>query len=398
MTARQVYDAILSELNKVQAPSVLLEDFNYFFNKAIIQSINKAYNLYDINQQKSDDLRVLKATAVLIPSEVGAFAANNLFQNNFEVYLPDDYVHLLNCIIEYSASKDFKCYKTGDIVQFNAKRLTADMFPGIINNHYLKPKYDNPYYYINNVALDTIHPINETPKLITDSTNQLGSISIKFGTPGTSTLTVVKDGQALLFTYSADWTTPDPPDPPDPPISDQLNPGGNIVNNYNLYHDIVSLQQDLSWFNISTEIVGTDLVFINHIGENITSISETGTYLTVVTTAASISEDALENRIPSYRYGNRSKVRMELRFGKNTSGLYPTKVYIDYLRSHQYIRLTQDQIDEIVDTSQVLEFPDYICLEIVNDLTKLLLENGSDVRLQTHIPINQTIGLQQQNR
>jgi hypothetical protein len=35
MTARQVYEAMLVELNKTEAPSLLLEDFNYFFNKAI---------------------------------------------------------------------------------------------------------------------------------------------------------------------------------------------------------------------------------------------------------------------------------------------------------------------------------------------------------------------------
>jgi hypothetical protein len=35
MTARQIYEAMLVELNKVEAPSLLLEDYNYFLNKAI---------------------------------------------------------------------------------------------------------------------------------------------------------------------------------------------------------------------------------------------------------------------------------------------------------------------------------------------------------------------------
>jgi len=35
MTAREIFDATLVELNKVNAPSMLLEDFNYFINKAI---------------------------------------------------------------------------------------------------------------------------------------------------------------------------------------------------------------------------------------------------------------------------------------------------------------------------------------------------------------------------
>jgi hypothetical protein len=51
-------------LHKENAPNILLEDFNYLVNKAIYQYINKRYNIYDINQQTTDDLRVLKATAL----------------------------------------------------------------------------------------------------------------------------------------------------------------------------------------------------------------------------------------------------------------------------------------------------------------------------------------------
>ena len=62
---RQVWEGMLTELSKVNAPSMLLQDFNYFFNKAINQYINKRYNIYDVNQQTTDDLRVLKATSIL---------------------------------------------------------------------------------------------------------------------------------------------------------------------------------------------------------------------------------------------------------------------------------------------------------------------------------------------
>lgn len=65
MTIRQLYDNLLSELNKVEAPSILLEDFVYFANKAVQQYVNKVYNRYDINQQSTDDLRALKSTVKL---------------------------------------------------------------------------------------------------------------------------------------------------------------------------------------------------------------------------------------------------------------------------------------------------------------------------------------------
>lgn len=121
MTARQVWEGMLTELSKVNAPSMLLQDFNYFFNKAINQYINKRYNIYDINQQTTDDLRVLKATTLLTPKLIDStisgvdtsdWAAGNakLFGATYEIYLPLDYLHMLNCICVYKLNKRFKCY------------------------------------------------------------------------------------------------------------------------------------------------------------------------------------------------------------------------------------------------------------------------------------------------
>lgn len=65
MTVRTLYDNLLIELNKVEAPSLLLEDFIYFANKSVQQYTNKRYNLYDITQQTTDDLRALKESTIL---------------------------------------------------------------------------------------------------------------------------------------------------------------------------------------------------------------------------------------------------------------------------------------------------------------------------------------------
>ena len=81
MTARQVFEATLIELSKIQAPSLKLYEFNYLFNKAINQYINKVYNVYDINQQTTDDLRVLKSTCYLTPHKVQLGADNRALRN-----------------------------------------------------------------------------------------------------------------------------------------------------------------------------------------------------------------------------------------------------------------------------------------------------------------------------
>ena len=281
MTAKQIFEYALVELNKKEAPSLLLEDYNYFINKAVNQYINKIYNAYDVNQQKSDDLRVLKATAVLTPTvttDYGTGTANNLFVKAYEVDLPDDYLHILNCVVEYQLLKLFKCYDNSSYVQFGAKRLTADMFSQILNNYYLRPTYKNPYFYINNVSTTQVYPT----------------------------------------------------------------------------------------------------------AENLTDVTFT-------------ASDGIE-RLDTHRYGNKSKVRMEIRYGKDASTFQLARIYIDYLKSPKFIRLAQTEIDKVEDTSQVLEFPDYVCQEIVNELVKLLMENASDPRLQSHIPINQSIANPQQEQ
>lgn len=311
MTARQVYEGVLIELNKVEAPSLLLEDFNYLFNKAVYQYINTRYNIYDINQQTTDDVRVLKATAIL-PVKLatdayagdavtgnGVTASNALYGATYEVILPSDYLHILNCVCNYKVKKQFKCYNPDSFVQFSARRLTSDLWSQIINNFYMRPMYKRPYFYIHNVNTNVANPTNpyqasaNSGTDITSATTSDGTTTVTGGLPKT------------------------------------IKIGNNAV-------------------------------------------------------------DAVE-RSGQIRFGNTSQVRMEIRYGKDTSLFELVNVYIDYLKTPQNIRLTQEQLDLTEDTSQMMEFPDYVCQEIINVLVKLVMENSSDPRLQTHIPVNTTI-------
>lgn len=322
MTARQVYEGVLIELNKVNAPSLLLEDFNYLFNKAINQYINKRYNIYDVNQQTTDDVRVLKATAILKPTS--AFGStypstekdkaitevpitsklNSLYGATYEVILPTDYLHILNCVCNYTVSKQFKCYDADTYVQFAATRLTADMWSQIINNFYMRPSYKRPYYYINNVNTSTNLPTNP-------------------------------------------FTGP-------------------------------SIESGKEEYGLGK---GTDQA-----GE----YSESNPNLTKTIKFGNKVQSSVEKNIAN-RYGNASTVMMEIRYGKDDTLFKLEEVYIDYIKTPQYIRLTSKQIDLTEDTSQIMEFPDYVCQEIINELVNIVMENSSDPRLQTHIPISTSI-------
>ena len=86
----------------------------------------------------------------------------------------------------------------------------------------------------------------------------------------------------------------------------------------------------------------------------------------------------MRERGAELRYGNRSEVRIEIRYGTDDSVFELSDVYVDYIKAPQHIRLTQEQLDNTEDFSQLLEYPDYVCQEIVNELVHLLMEQISD--------------------
>ena len=376
-------------MNKVQAPSLILEDYNYFINKAISQYINKVYNLYDVNQQKTDDIRVLKSSTILKPSINNDYGSSSLFSKIYEVNLPDDYLHILNCVVEYTVSKAYKCYNAGDLVHFGAKKLTADMWSQVINNYYMRPQYKNPYYYINNVNVIDTFPTTDTQtdvlglaKTVTSISGDLseGIYKIQTGVSDysyyrtTSTITEVIESTNCVISGG---------DTTDLTIT---RTSGSFITDGVVIGSLLVLSN--TNIGIVKSVTASTVTLYVHNSFTDVNISSYSLYngLNKISYTDSVSE-----KLSTERYGNKSKVRLEIRYGKDNSLFILSSIYIDYRKSPQFIRLTQDQIDEVEDNSQTIEFPDYVCQEIVNELVKLLMENASDPRLQTNIPINQTI-------
>lgn len=362
MTARQVYEGVLIELNKVQAPSLLLEDFNYLFNKAIYQYINKKYNIYDVNQQTTDDVRVLKSTAILKPigtleggvngnnaygrKTPNVTSLNSLYGATYEFELPTDYLHLLNCICNFRVKKQFKCYDAGTYVQFGAKRLTADAWSQIINNFYMRPQYKRPYYYIHNVNKDPnipTDPYSEDPYSTWDKGEYDYSICEENDVKGP----VGEQGTGTDVSHVTEYDD----------ACDNKNTfaGGGPTDNENAY-DLREIIKDQS----NRENAGTIRI-----------------------TPGNAETNPVE-KVGKVRYGNASKVRLEIRYGKDNSLFELTNIWVDYIKAPQHIRLTQEQLDLTEDTSQKMEFPDYVCQEIINELVHIVMENSSDPRMQTH--------------
>lgn len=364
MTARQWYEDILIELRKVKAPVLLLDGYNYFINKAVQQYINKIYNDYEVNQQRLDDIRVLKSSAILTPTPSTGLLTFDLLNKTFEVNLPDDYWHMLGCVVEYNLLKSDGCHAINSKVSKRATKLSSD-HSAISNNFYLKPSWTRPYWYINQVTKDLTYPVYDSPEKINPTGTIILTATIELTTPSASTLTITKEGVTYVFTYSANLEGPF------------------------LFFDATTLKARLEAIGVRSTLTGNILTLTSPYGDDVTFLSETGTYLVINTT--STTGNSFVDRLPGYRYGNRSKIRMEIRYGSDITTYYLNKVYIDYLRTPEFIQLTSDQIDAVEDTSQLIEFPDSVCQEITTELIKLLTENSSDPRSQSNYAVNQTI-------
>ena len=81
-------------------------------------------------------------------------------------------------------------------------------------------------------------------------------------------------------------------------------------------------------------------------------------------------------------------VRMDIMVGKVK--YEPINVFVNYLKTPEKVHLEEDDLYG-EDRTKEMEFSDYVCYEIINEFTKLLLENTVDPRLSTNVPINQSI-------
>lgn len=108
-----------------------------------------------------------------------------------------------------------------------------------------------------------------------------------------------------------------------------------------------------------------------------------------------------EGETPTYRFydlkerfdrtSHQSPLFIEIHLGD--SDYVVNRIQLTYLRSPMYVSMTQEDLLSVEDNTQVLEFPDYVCYEIINIYVRLLLENASDPRLSTVTPINQSIAV-----
>ena len=375
MTSKQVYEATAIELSKVQAQSLKLYEFNYFFNQAIRQFVNKVYNIYDINQQTTDDLRVLKATATLLPKAMVTTnnpALDYLRQGTYFVEMPADYLHLLNCVCLFNVNKAKDCWNQGDVMVVGATKMTADSWSSIVDDVYNRPTKKRPYYYIhnqNNITVGTDEQLTPANSALPTSAELDGLHSVSH-TVWRNVLDAARKASiadlATKATVLAAATTA-------------------ANNNTKAIAAIGVVSNDTSVTNAQQAY---QALMSKSVVDGTSNFSRTFDY---------IADDdihqlnAVEKPAGS-RHANASNVKIEIRCGNDKSNVFDlAAVQIDYVKAPQYIRLTQEELDSDEDISQVLEFPDYVNQEIINELVNLVMRRINDPSLQAHMQITQSI-------
>lgn len=276
------------------------------------------------------------------------------------------------------------------------------MWSQVINNAYNKPSYRNPYFFIHNVNSQSGLPTNSyTPQRGTDvnlsTSNFRGTITCT-----TATNLTINGETVTNFTGTGSYEGATSVD-----ISNNTISGGTMIL-VGSFTVVTADQSNIGEFSGTATASGANTVYSNNsvIKINVTSAvlvnniySKEAITLTIPQNSITLGNGSTLNtveRTGGHRFGNVTRVRLEIRYGKDNSLFQLDKVYVDYLKTPQHIRLTPLQLDTTEDTSQVLEFPDYVCQEIIKELVILVMENSSNPRLQTNIPINQAIPSQTQ--
>lgn len=409
---------------KQNAPNILLEDFNYFANKTVLQYINKRYNIYDISQQTTDDLRVLKATAILDVIRTPYKDKINLDDDllsyfmdaTYTAELPNDYYHLLNCLCLFKVNNTNKCYDKGTVARFSATRLTADSWSQVVDNYWLRPSYKRPYYYIHNVNTNDPEVPTNPVKDYKDATEGSSKSIKNIGTDKSKQAIANDEIIDLQFIEEVS----NPRNPPSIIASREIYALTHYENNFYAWQ-CRKVENLWSWYQVSDNqtfyFKYQDSRYFIYTNRQIKEYSKLDFVKNITIGTSTRSEEEYQlieqgqdpfkkidlngfinngsvtypQRNAQVRYGNASKPLIEIRYGEDHSTFELFKIMVDYIKAPQHIRLTQEQIDKTLDTSQVLEFPDYVCQEIINELVKNIMENISDPRLQTFPVVSQSI-------
>jgi len=345
MTAREIYEAVLVEINKENDPSFTIEEFNYALNKHVLALVNEKYNFYASNQQLSDDLRVLLKSA--------KFNLDTTAAGSSETYNP---IRAYTLTAHAAAESDIPLSLVTDVSKDDVIKFGSDTTEYEITN---VQGTDYPYTITITPPLEAALPVNSQVYTKTDNVK--------------------------LVTWRKEKTK-DRVIPITMPASDYLH--------------ILSCR--VSW--VGSKINSTVDSYLKFPAKRLTfdqlNVIENNTYLRpaanrpyfqVFDNQMNGGVEKLSGDQSAYK-AYQNKPTIEIHIGRPKVSMEPVSIEIDYLKLPEIITL--DDMDIFTagnDTSQSLELPDYLKNEVVRRISAFLLEKFGDPRIQTQPQLNQEI-------
>lgn len=360
MTARELYDATLIELNKLNSPTFGLDQWLYFANKAIQSYTDQRYNFYAMNQQLTDDLRVLLSV--------------------YRAFNPDlTQVDSGATVIGWDESGSLPSYTNSVWVSdYNPFAVGSQIMFGDITIVYTITEILQDSPAIGQGILKI------TPKhyLSGGDIDPTGSI--------TQEQTIILVGDKV---YTVDSTFD---------IGESMS--DNTIFSFNLdpgnYYHMLAIRTYWSDSRMSDALTDSDCDYAA-----IKSLSN-------MYPAKRLTYDMLANiennsylkpmyRQPYYQlhdhYLNlgtekvdqvttqyQNTPHIEVHAGKVPKGFSLQMIEVDYLKLPEIILLTEDEVyQEVDDKSQLLEWPDYLNSDIIKQIVSYFIENEFNPRLQS---------------
>lgn len=132
MDAVDMYRGVLFELDRYESPEFDVEDFNWFIVLATDKWLKNELAQYELTQEVSDKISCLISTAEIL------FNPDNSTDVR-EANLPEDYRHLVRCLVKLRYKSSTPVHSAGDTRQKHSRRITGDGQAATMDNYYLRP-------------------------------------------------------------------------------------------------------------------------------------------------------------------------------------------------------------------------------------------------------------------